>query len=341
MTTRTRIPLTKENLLKAEQPKLTHKSIKRDFIEQVELSPRSTTSTALQRSLTKLSEPTSRAPPSTTVASSKSSARSPELIAVPSKTTEPTPARSTASPKSPAGIGIQELPVVSSSANSSLSSLAPKEEEEEAAALPTSPSGPLDALKIRAEAQDLLERAQDRVARQKLLEQVSALERIVEHKNTELEELHLQLRRAVETKSDLVLAHSALEQRQVRVIEKKEENLVRMKQANIWLLEAQSIKEKELLNEIIRLTDWTRDQEQKHREELDDWERMHRNEMLEKDYLIAQLTEEMRQHGIAIPSPLYQPPKQQQQQHRGVGGGGLGYYDPTSIITGAAKFLFH
>jgi hypothetical protein len=67
-----------------------------------------------------------------------------------------------------------------------------------------------------------------------------------------------------------------------------------MKQANIWLLEAQSIKEKELLNEIVRLTDKCADLEAKHRDELDDWERMHRNEMLEKDFEIAKLSEELR-----------------------------------------------
>jgi hypothetical protein len=344
VSTRTRTAATKESPVKTEQPKLVHKSIKRDFIEQVELSPRSTTSTALQRSLTKLSsEPISRAvPPPKTVASSKSSVRYPEPIVAPSKASEPVKPKTERSPKP--GIDIQELHITkaaaSSSSNSSISSMAHEEKEEGASPSPLEPvSSALHAMKIRADAQDLLERAKDRVARQKLQEQVQALEHIVERKNTELEELHMQLRRAVETKSDLVLAHNEMEKRNLHMMEKKEENLLRMKQANIWLLEAQSIKEKELLNEIIRLTDLTRDQEQKHREELDDWERMHRNEMLEKDYMIAQLTEEMRQHGIAIPSPLYQPPK---QQHRGVGGGGFGqYYDPTSIITGAAKFLFH
>jgi hypothetical protein len=194
------------------------------------------------------------------------------------------------------------------------------------------PRDGMDHMKIRDDAHDLLERARDRISRQRLSEQVKALEMIVERKNTEMEQLHSQLRRAVETKSDLVVAHNEIEKRHVSMIEKKEQNLLRMKQANIWLLEAQSLKEKELLNEIIRLTDVTRDLEQKHREELDDWERMHRNEMLEKDYMIAKLSEDFRKVGVSIPSPIY---KQQQQNQKGLP------YDPTSIITGAAKYFFH
>ena len=180
------------------------------------------------------------------------------------------------------------------------------------------------------EARDLLERARDRIARQRLVEQVKALEMIVERKNAELEQLNGQLRRAVETKSDLVVAHNEIEKRHAMVVEKKEQNLLRMKQANIWLLEAQSIKEKELLNEIIRLTDMTRDAEEKRREELDDWERMHRNEMLEKDYTIARLSEELRKLGVNAESPIFK----QQQKNKG-------FYDPTSIITGASKYFFN
>ena len=183
------------------------------------------------------------------------------------------------------------------------------------------------------EAHDLLERARDRIARQRLMEQVKALEMIVERKNSELEQLNGQLRRAIETKSDLVIAHNEIEKRHAIVVEKKEQNLLRMKQANIWLLEAQSIKEKELLNEIIRLTDTTRDAEEKRREELDDWERMHRNEMLEKDYAIARLSEELRKLGVTAESPIF---KQQQRNNNP-----KGFYDPTSIITGASKYFFN
>jgi hypothetical protein len=140
----------------------------------------------------------------------------------------------------------------------------------------------------------LLERAKDRIARQELLDQVALLKTTIERKNEELENLHGQLRRAVATKCDLVIAHNELEKTHATAIQRKEQNLMRMKQANIWLLEAQSIKEKELLNEIVRLTDQCADLESKHRDELDDWERMHRNEMLEKDFEIAKLSEELR-----------------------------------------------
>lgn len=147
---------------------------------------------------------------------------------------------------------------------------------------------------ISEDAAALLERAQDRIARQHLHDEVEELKAIIERKNGEIESLSGQLRQAVATKCDLVIAHNELEKACENAVQRKESNLLQMKKANIWLLEAQSRKEKELLNEIINLTNQCKDTEQKHREELDDWERMHRNEMLEKDFEIAKLTEELR-----------------------------------------------
>lgn len=153
----------------------------------------------------------------------------------------------------------------------------------------------------------LLERARDRIARQELTDEVSTLKATIERKNEELENLHGQLRRAVATKCDLVIAHNELEKAHTTAMNKKENNLLRMKQANIWLLEAQSVKEKELINEIVRLTDLCNDLEEKHREELDDWERMHRNEMLEKDFEIAKLSEELRKARALLVTPPTTP----------------------------------
>ena len=306
--------------------KLTHKSIKRDFIEQVSYengqnkpkSDTTTKSTVPSQAIFQEKAASAKEPPVSTA--SKDFFNSPENL-------------------SPKLHGINELEFKHhiDSKNSSVSSI-PHEGSQECD--DDGEEGNDDTAKMKGaqpspdEAHDLLERARDRIARQRLVEQVKALEMIVERKNAELEQLNGQLRRAVETKSDLVIAHNEIEKRHAMVVEKKEQNLLRMKQANIWLLEAQSIKEKELLNEIIRLTDMTRDAEEKRREELDDWERMHRNEMLEKDYTIARLSEELRKLGVTAESPIF---KQQQRNHNP----NKGFYDPTSIITGASKYFFN
>ena len=286
--------------------KLTHKSIKRDFIEQVSYE----------------------------TGQSKALNSNPQSQAIFTNLTANTIEAPVTTASTPTLHGINELEFKHQidSKSSSVSSI-PHEGSHECA--DEGNDDMMDATEIKTnpdEAHDLLERARDRIARQRLVEQVKALEMIVERKNTELEQLNGQLRRAVETKSDLVIAHNEIEKRHAMVVEKKEQNLLRMKQANIWLLEAQSIKEKELLNEIIRLTDLTRDAEEKRREELDDWERMHRNEMLEKDYTIARLSEELRKLGVTAESPIF---KQQQRNNQ------KGFYDPTSIITGASKFFFN
>jgi len=145
----------------------------------------------------------------------------------------------------------------------------------------------------------LLERAHDRIARQNLQDEVQELKAVIERKNAELENLAGQLRRAVETKCDLVVAHTELEKSHERAIQKKNENLMRMKEANKCLLEGHAATEKKMLNELMNLEDQMAGLEKKHQQELDDWERMHRNEMLEKDFIIAKLSEELR--GYKLP----------------------------------------
>jgi hypothetical protein len=307
--------------------KLSHKSIKRDFIEQVTYDSGKSKTTPVVT--TKKSEEVPILHEKTMIATDLSVPSSPTKNLTHSEILSPIPKLH--------GINELEFKHQIDSKSSSVSSIphegshecdddCEEDDDDDVENMndikPPSPD----------EAQDLLERARDRIARQRLVEQVKALEMIVERKNAELEQLNGQLRRAIETKSDLVIAHNEIEKRHAIVVEKKEQNLLRMKQANIWLLEAQSIKEKELLNEIIRLTDMTRDAEEKRREELDDWERMHRNEMLEKDYTIARLSEELRKLGVTAESPIFT-----QQQRNNL----KGFYDPTSIITGASKFFFH
>ena len=47
------------------------------------------------------------------------------------------------------------------------------------------------------------------------------------------------------------------------------------------------------MNEIALLTDEIKEIRVQHRRELEDWERLHRNEMLEKEYEIAKLKQEV------------------------------------------------
>lgn len=139
----------------------------------------------------------------------------------------------------------------------------------------------------------LLGHAKDRIAMQHLYDEISELETIIETKNTEIENLSGQLRRAVATKCDLVIAHTELERHHENNLACKESLVEQLKKENCSLKEAKSEIERELLNELVKASD-------QHRQELDDWERMHRNEMLEKDFEIAKLTEELRQlkHGV-------------------------------------------
>lgn len=147
----------------------------------------------------------------------------------------------------------------------------------------------------------LLRRANDRVARQELKERVTELETELAKKQLELQTMHGQLRMATATKCDLVVAHKELEKSHEDAVAAKNQNLIQMKRANQLLLELQAQTDFELLNELIRVTEMYHGLQRKHQEELDDWERMHRNEMLEKDYEIAHLTEELRRMGLRPP----------------------------------------
>lgn len=140
----------------------------------------------------------------------------------------------------------------------------------------------------------LLDRAHERVAMQQLQEEIERLAGVVEQKNHEIEKLAGQLRRAVATKCDLVIAHTELERHHEFNLACKNNDVSLLKEENRNLLETRTEVELALLNELVQLTDSMKEAEKAHQQELDDWERLHRNEMLEKDFQIAQLTEEIR-----------------------------------------------
>lgn len=141
---------------------------------------------------------------------------------------------------------------------------------------------------------DLLERAHERLERQSLQDTVEYLREKLNSKNEEIECLNDQLRRAVSTKCDLVLAQAELEQCHDTAVAKRREDLKELKHQNYTLLEEYSMKEKELLTELLTLSSKLKSAENRHRDEMDDLERIHRNQILEKDYQIAQLTVELQ-----------------------------------------------
>lgn len=151
----------------------------------------------------------------------------------------------------------------------------------------------------------LLDRAHDRLAMQHLSENLEKLQGIIEQKNLELETLAGQLRRAESTKCDLVLAHTELERHHELDMQVKEREIGTLKACTVQMQEEQSSVEKDLLSEMVKLEDALKLQKESHvvelselhkshKQELDDWERLHRNEMLEKDFKIAKLSEEIR-----------------------------------------------
>eukprot|EP00977_Amphora_coffeiformis_P003709 scaffold715_cov164-Amphora_coffeaeformis.AAC.6 len=174
--------------------------------------------------------------------------------------------------------------------------------------------------------QDLLERAHDRLNLQGLYEEVAQLRNTIERKDKEIEELSGQLRRAVATKCDLVIAHTELERHHEYNLKQLEEASKQLLKANFGLVEEQADTDvvsvlllyflfellaldcpveacfsclsfnllQQLMNEIVRLNQEMKEMKTEHIHELGDWERLHANEMRDKEYEIAKLEEEVR-----------------------------------------------
>jgi hypothetical protein len=140
----------------------------------------------------------------------------------------------------------------------------------------------------------LLDRAHDRLHLQDLQDEVQHLKEIIAHKNEELEKLSGQLRRAVATKCDLVLAHNELELHHEQNLKRRDEGLMQLKRANLSLVEAQSEVEKDLLNEIFALNHKMSGLEEVHQRDVQEREEMHKYELSLKDKRIHRLQEEIR-----------------------------------------------
>lgn len=109
------------------------------------------------------------------------------------------------------------------------------------------------------DASALLQLAKNRIGWQRIQEENEKLKDKLKKKDEELSLLHGQLRQAVATKCDLVVANQEMEKKHEQDSFEQEENVLRMQAANKYILEQYAQTEKELLNELIRLNDDVRE----------------------------------------------------------------------------------
>jgi hypothetical protein len=137
-------------------------------------------------------------------------------------------------------------------------------------------------------------REDDHLHLDELQREVNELKKMVERKNYELDNMNGQLRRAVSTKCDLVIAGQELELHHEYNVRRQDNGVVELKKANLDLVEQQSQNERGLLNVIVEVAEGMKEDERKHNEKLKAWEVMHHNEICLKDYNIAKLREQIR-----------------------------------------------
>lgn len=214
---------------------------------------------------------------------------------------------------------VQESLFIPSFGASKKALIASMEEEADVESAQLSEDGSVDAAA-------LLQLAKKRVGWQNLQEENVKLKETIEKKNEELGLLHGQLRQAVASKCDLVVANQEMEKQHEQAIFEQEESVLRLQAANKYILEQYAQTEKELLNELIRLNDDVRtvlnetstltfvtqlkSLEKKRQEELDDWERLHGNEICNKNAEISALREQLHQAGL-VPTTVPKPPRKQ------------------------------
>lgn len=118
---------------------------------------------------------------------------------------------------------------------------------------------------------------------QHLTEEIESLKTQLMRKNDEIEVLNGQLRRAIATKADLIVAHTDLEYCHERDLQVKDDVAAQLKRDSLTQQEMRYEVEKEFMNEIFKLT-----------EQMEATRASHECEMLEKDYQISQLRKQLR-----------------------------------------------
>jgi len=126
------------------------------------------------------------------------------------------------------------------------------------------------------ETSELLSKCSERMELQKLMEEVRDLKESLERKDEQLEQLSGQLRMAISTKCDLVIAHTELERMHELDIQQRDGYVESMKRSNIILEEMRAKIEKDFMNEIASLVS-----------KMQSMDKDHKNESVEKDLIIA------------------------------------------------------
>ena len=128
----------------------------------------------------------------------------------------------------------------------------------------------------------LLRMADQRLQYQKSNDEIKKLKMQLDEMREQSAALTEQLRRAIETKCDLVLAQTELERFHEQVVLCKDDEIKDLRDFNNDLMEKTSNLEMKLMLEVGSLT-----------QRLNDMDRKHRNEVLEKDCEIAQLEQKL------------------------------------------------
>lgn len=130
---------------------------------------------------------------------------------------------------------------------------------------------------------DLLDQVKSRMEQQRLMEEAKELRKTIEKKDAEIEQLTGQLRMAISTKCDLVIAHTELER--LHEVDLKQRDLYAedMKRANLAMIEMRAEVEKEFMNELTDLSN-----------QVEETEDLRKKEAADKDEIIRLLEEKVR-----------------------------------------------
>jgi hypothetical protein len=140
------------------------------------------------------------------------------------------------------------------------------------------------------DANDLLAQVRARMEQQRLMEELKELRTKLESKNVEIDQLTGQLRMAISTKCDLVIAHTELERLHEMDLKQRDQYAEYMKKANLQLMEVRAEVEKEFMNELtslakrVQVAEQRREEDVKEKDEVirlleDKIKRMERNAM--------------------------------------------------------------
>lgn len=118
------------------------------------------------------------------------------------------------------------------------------------------------------DARDLLAQVNARMEQQRLMEEVKQLRATIEQKDTEIEQLTGQLRMAISTKCDLVIAHTELERLHESDMERRKNYADEVKRHNLYLQEVRAEVEMDFMNELTQLAAKCQESEEKRQAEV-------------------------------------------------------------------------